>query len=105
MDSAQRVFAVDHLGRRDPHVKVRIPSVLYSYTNGASEVDGCGTTVNDVIRDLDVRFPGLRFRIVDEMGKLRPHIMIFIETKRIASLEDPVDPSAELVIVPSISGG
>ena len=105
MDSSRGVFAVDHLRRRNPHVKVRIPGVLYSYTNGASEVDGHGVTVDDVLRDLDARYPGLRFRIVDETGKLRPHIMIFIETRRIASLEDPVDPSAELVIVPSISGG
>lgn len=86
-------------------MKVRIPSVLYSYTSGASEVDGHGTTVDEVLRDLDVRFPGLRFRIIDETNAIRRHIMIFIGSRRVASLSEGIDPSAELSIIPSISGG
>lgn len=86
-------------------MKVRIPSVLYSYTSGLSEVDGCGETVDDVLRDLDARYPGMRFRIVDETNRLRRHIMIFIDARRVSSLTERVDPAAELVIVPSISGG
>jgi len=86
-------------------VKVRIPSVLYSYTKGISEVDGRGQTVDDVLRDLDARYPGLRFRIIDETDKIRRHTMIFIDMRRVVSLAERVDPTAELVIVPSISGG
>lgn len=105
MDSDRRIFAVDHIGGRVPRLKVRIPSILYSYTNGLCEVDGRGATVDDVLRDLDARYPGLRFRIIDETDRIRRHIMIFIGTTRVASLGEQVDPGAELVIIPSISGG
>ncbi|MBI4178134.1 MoaD/ThiS family protein [bacterium] len=86
-------------------MKVRIPSVLYSYTKGISEVEGRGETVDDVLRDLDRRYPGLRFRIIDETDNIRRHIMIFIDARRVASLAERVEPPAEVVIVPSISGG
>ncbi len=105
MAENRAVFAVDHVRRRVPRVKVRIPSVLYSYTKGISEVDGRGQTVDDVLRDLDARYPGLRFRIIDETDKIRRHTMIFIDMRRVVSLAERVDPTAELVIVPSISGG
>lgn len=105
MDSDRRIFAVDHIGGRIPRLKVRIPSVLFSYTNGLSEVDGRGATVDDVLRDLDARYPGLRFRIIDETDRIRRHIMIFIGTTRVLFLTERVDPAAELVIIPSISGG
>jgi len=105
MAANRGIFAVDHIRRRVPRLKVRIPSVLYSYTKGLSEVDGRGETVDDVLRDLDARYPGLRFRIIDETDKIRQHIMIFIDTRRVTVLTELVDPAAELVIVPSISGG
>lgn len=105
MGSDHRVPAFDHVRDRNTHVKVRIPSVLYSYTNGLSEVECGGTTVDDVLKDLDARYPGLRFRIVDETDKIRRHIMIFIGATRVSSLTERVDPAAEVSIIPSISGG
>lgn len=86
-------------------MKVLIPSVLYSYTKGLSAVECRGKTVDDVLKDLDARYPGLRFRIVDETDNIRRHIMIFIGNRRVTALSETVDPAAELSIIPSISGG
>ena len=105
MGTNRRVPAFGHVCRRHASVKVLIPSVLYSYTKGLSEVDCRGKTVDDVLKDLDTRYPGLRFRIIDETDKIRRHIMIFIGNRRVSSLSELVEPAAKLSIIPSISGG
>lgn len=92
-------------GGRDPRLKIRIPSVLHSYTNGLDEVAGSGATVDDVLRGIDEKFPGLRFRIVDETNNIRRHIMIFIDARRVTALSERIEPSAELSVIASISGG
>ena len=58
-------------------MKVLVPSPLRSYT-GASEVDAQGATLAEVLADLDRRHPGLRFRIVDEQDRMRPHVRFFV---------------------------
>jgi hypothetical protein len=62
-------------------------------------------TLDDALRDLDARFPGLRFRIVDEQQAVRPHIKLFVDGELTRHLEAPVAGSAELMIVGALSGG
>ena len=57
------------------------------------------------VRDLDARFPGLRFRIVDEQEAIRPHIKMFVDGELARRLDAPVAGSAELMIVGALSGG
>ena len=52
-------------------MKVRIPTPLRSYTGGAANVTAEGATVDELFVDLDRRFPGLRFRVIDEQGRKR----------------------------------
>lgn len=85
-------------------MKVRIPSVLLSYTR-AKEVEAAGATLGEVLRDLDRQFPGLRFRVVDEQDALRPHVRFFINEEQASSLSDAVGPRDELIIVQALSGG
>src|SRR5690349_7715072 len=59
-------------------VRVRIPTPLRSYTGDAKEVEVDGATVDDLLRSLDDRFPGIRFRVVDEQGRLRKHMKVFV---------------------------
>jgi len=58
-------------------MKVLIPGALRSYT-GESHVEAEGDTLNALFADLDRRYPGLRFRVVDEQGLLRPNMRIFV---------------------------
>lgn len=85
-------------------MKVRIPSVLLSYTR-AKEVQATGATLGEVLADLDRQFPGLRFRVVDEQDALRPHVRFFINEEQAGSLRDPIGPRDELIIVQALSGG
>ena len=57
---------------------VIVPSQLRSYTDGASEVSAQGATLDDVLRDLDRKFPGFRFRVIDEQDRVRRHVILFV---------------------------
>lgn len=85
-------------------MKVMIPTPLLSYT-GAREVQAEGETLATVLTDLDRRFPGLRFRVVDEQGRLRPHVRFFAAEGQIFSLSQPLRADDTLVIVQALSGG
>ena len=67
-------------------VSVLIPSQLTSYTEGASRVAAEGATVEAALDDLDRRFPGLKFRVIDEQDRIRRHIRIFVKRKQVRDL-------------------
>lgn len=85
-------------------MKVQIPTPLLSYT-GAREVLAEGATLTAVLADLERRFPGIRFRVVDEQGRLRPHVRFFAAGGQVFSLSQPLRRDDTLVIVQALSGG
>ena len=86
-------------------MKVVLPSPLARYTAGAREVEARGDTLADLMDDLDRRHPGLRFRIVDEQGAIRPHIKVFVNRAQAASLATALGPGDEVLVVAALSGG
>ena len=86
-------------------IRVRIPTPLRSYTGGAKEVLADGTTVGEVLTDLDRRFPGMAFRVVDEQGVMRPHMIVWLHGERCRDLAAPVTPADEVVLMQALSGG
>jgi molybdopterin converting factor small subunit len=86
-------------------VTVRIPTVLRSYVDGATRVESDGTTVADVLVDLDQRYPGLRFRVVDERGRLRQHMKVFLGDESTDDLDTTIDEGVEMTLMQSLSGG
>ncbi|NMG75426.1 MoaD/ThiS family protein [Aromatoleum diolicum] len=86
-------------------VRVVVPGQLYSYTGGQSKLDADGGTLGEVLDDLDRRHPGLRFRVVDEHGAIRPHVRFYINRAAATSLALPLAPGDELLIVGALSGG
>jgi molybdopterin converting factor small subunit len=86
-------------------VKVRIPTPLRSYTAQEKTVDADGSTIAAVLDDLDRRYPGIRFRMVDEQGRLRQHMKIFVNQDAIRDLSSPVVPADEVTIMQALSGG
>lgn len=85
-------------------MKVLIPTPLRSYTK-ASEVDATGATLADVLADLDRRYPGLRFRMVDEQDAVRPHIRVFVNGEQVFDLKHALRAGDALQIVQALSGG
>ncbi len=85
-------------------MKVVIPGPLRSYTK-EREVEASGPTLAAVLADLDRRYPGLRFRTIDEQDKMRPHIRFFVNGKQVFELSLPLRPTDEVQIVQALSGG
>ena len=86
-------------------MKVRIPDPLRSYTDQAKVVEGSGATVAEVLADLDRRYPGIRFRMVDEQHELRKHMKVFVNDEAVRDLSTPVDEADEVTIMQALSGG
>ena len=85
---------------------VRVPGLLLSYTGGDREVAMPPTpTLGATLEALNARYPGLRFRIVDEQGNVRPHIKLFIDGALCRDLHAATDGANELMIVGALSGG
>jgi sulfur-carrier protein len=84
---------------------VRIASPLRSYTNGAASVDAAGGTVAEVLADLERRYPGMRFRMIDEQDRIRRHVRVFVNTREAKSLADRVGAGDELHLLCALSGG
>ena len=85
-------------------MKVCIPSALLSYT-ASSTVEAAGATVAAMLDALEVQFPGIRFRMIDEQDAIRRHIRIFVNGAQVADLAHPLAATDEIVIVQALSGG
>jgi len=86
-------------------MKILIPSPLHSYTGGERWVDAEGATLNALLTDLDRRYPGIRFRVVDEQDRLRGHMRFFINHEQTFDLHHPLQPGDEVLLVQALSGG
>ncbi|MFT3850416.1 MAG: MoaD/ThiS family protein [Propionivibrio sp.] len=81
-----------------------IPGALLSYTGG-NWVEADGVTVAEIVDDLDARYPGIRFRMVDEQGNIRRHMRMFFDGEMVHTLSHPLRADGELLIVQALSGG
>ena len=85
-------------------MKVLIPGALRSYT-GVSHVEAEGDTLDVLFADLDRRYPGLRFRVIDEQGQLRPNMRIFVNGLGVRELQHALKPDDFVAVVLALSGG
>jgi len=85
-------------------MKVLIPTPLRSYTR-EREVEASGPTLAAVLADLDRRYPGIRFRMVDEQDRMRPHVRFFVNGEQVFELSRSLTPTDEVQIVQALSGG
>jgi molybdopterin converting factor small subunit len=70
-----------------------------------SVVEAGGGTLGEVLDDLDRQFPGIRFRMVDEQGRVRQHMKLWIGQEAASDLSAPVRESDEVTIMQALSGG
>jgi molybdopterin converting factor small subunit len=86
-------------------MRVILPSPLASYTGERREVEACGATVAELMLDLDRRYPGIRFRMIDEQDAIRPHIKVFVNREQAGGLACVLAPGDEVLVVAALSGG
>ncbi len=84
---------------------VRIPSPLHSYTDRQSLVEAEGASIGELLADLDRRYPGIRFRIVDEQDHLRPYMRVFVNRVQRMQLDTPLDATDDVQILQGLAGG
>lgn len=84
---------------------VNVASPLRSYTQGAASVSASGDDLLQVLADLDRRFPGMRFRMIDEQGRIRPHIRLYVNTDMATDLSARVASGATVHLICALSGG
>jgi sulfur-carrier protein len=85
-------------------VKVSIPSALQSYT-GSQMVDVPCASVAEMFAILDARFPGIRFRVIDEQDRFRRHVRCFVNGSQVYNLDTPLSHDDEVIILQALSGG
>jgi molybdopterin converting factor small subunit len=88
-------------------IEVRIPTILRQYTEGAKAVEGRGSTLAELIDDLDARHPGLRDRLVEE-GGLRRFVNVYLndeDVRFLGGLETPVTEGDAVTVLPAVAGG
>ena len=86
-------------------MNVLLPTPLVEYTGGVREVAAMGESLDALLRDLDRQYPGIRFRMIDEQGKIRAHIKLFVNAELQRSLLAPLAAKDEILIVAALSGG
>ena len=86
-------------------MKVNLPTPLIDYTGGHRDVVAEGSTLGAVLEDLDRRYPGIRFRMIDEQGRGRAHMKFFVNGELERTLDRPLQPQDELMVVAALSGG
>ena len=87
---------------------VRVPTPLRSLVGGANEVSADGSTVEELLRNLDNKYPGIGERIFDESGKLRRFVNIYVGDEDVRftdGLATTVEATGVVSIVPAVAGG
>ena len=92
----------------DGAVRVRIPTILRTYTGGVSEVGAQGATLAEVIDDLESSYPGIKGRLLDDQGALRRFVNVYVgndDVRFLDSLETKVQPGSQVSVIPAVAGG
>jgi len=89
-------------------VRVRVPTPLRKYTQGADEVDAQGSNIKSLVDDLEKNYPGIKERICDESGKVRRFVNVYVngdDIRFLQNLDTALKEGDNISIVPAIAGG
>ena len=88
-------------------IDVRIPTILRTYTGGAKAVSGEGSTLSELVADLESSHAGIKDRLVDG-GDLRRFVNVYVNDEDVrftGGLETPLKDGDQVVILPAVAGG
>jgi sulfur-carrier protein len=89
-------------------VEVRVPAPLRAHTGGEKVVQGAGSTVAELLDDLDQRYPGVKGGLFDTSGELRRFVNIYVndeDIRYLGRLQAPLAPGDTVSILPAVAGG
>jgi molybdopterin synthase sulfur carrier subunit len=89
-------------------VSVRIPTILRNYTGGESEVPAEGTTLGEVLDDLEAHHNGIKARVLDDAGEIRRFVNVYVGNDDVRFLEglgSATPEGTQISIIPAVAGG
>jgi sulfur-carrier protein len=89
-------------------VQVKVPTILRTYTGGAKAVEASGDTLDALLSDVDLRYEGLRGRLIAEDGSLHRFVNVYInneDVRFLGALEAPLKDGDTVTILPAVAGG
>lgn len=89
-------------------ISVKVPTILRTYTGGVGDVVVTGGTLQEALADLDAQYPGIGARVLDDEGRLRRFVNVYVNDDDVRFLEDLATPTPEgssISIIPAVAGG
>lgn len=89
-------------------IAVKVPTILRTYTGGTADVTVSGATLQEALADLDAQFPGIGARVLDDAGRLRRFVNVYVNDDDVRFLEDlqtPTPDGTSISIIPAVAGG
>jgi molybdopterin synthase sulfur carrier subunit len=89
-------------------VQVKLPTLLRSHAGGQARVDGEGSTLRELLADLEGRFPGLTRNFLDSEGRLHRFVNIYVndeDVRYLGALETEIHAGDVVSILPAVAGG
>ena len=89
-------------------ISVKVPTILRTYTGGSADVSVSGATLSDALADLDAQYPGIGARVLDDEGRLRRFVNVYVNDDDVRFLEDlqtPTPDGSSISIIPAVAGG
>lgn len=96
---------------RPSQVTVRVPTILRGYTKGQADVSvdvADGATLGDVLASLDADHPGIAARVLDDTGKLRRFVNVYVDDDDVRfaeGLATPTPAGSKVSVIPAVAGG
>jgi sulfur-carrier protein len=88
-------------------IEVRIPTILRTYTDGAKAVTGSGSTLTELIEDLEANHPGIKDRLI-EGSDLRRFVNVYVNDEDVrftGGLETSLSDGDQVTVLPAVAGG
>jgi molybdopterin synthase sulfur carrier subunit len=89
-------------------VKVKLPQILRKYAGGEAVVLADGSTLRELLKDLESRYPGITKNVVNDDGALHRFINVYVndeDVRYLGSLETPVAEGDTVSLLPAVAGG
>jgi molybdopterin converting factor small subunit len=89
-------------------ISVKIPTILRTYTGGSADVAVAGETLSEALADLDRQYPGIGARVLDDEGRLRRFVNVYVNDDDVRFLEDlatSTPDGSSISIIPAVAGG
>jgi sulfur-carrier protein len=88
--------------------RVRLPTILRTHAGGERDVDAQGTTLRELLQDLEARYPGITEMVLTDDGALHRFVNVYVndeDVRYLGSLETEVHPGDTVSILPAVAGG